>query len=261
VTEETTPIVELGQWLQTPPGRYAARWEQARIDEIVGDVFGYNAVQVGLVDWDLLDHNRMPFKVYVSAIALSPDSLVLRRACVLADPAALPFESQSIDLLVLPHVFDCTATPHLVLREVERVLMPEGRVVISGFNPWSLWGARNVMPAMEQWLPSGPSSLVSVPRLRDWLKLMSFEVDAPSYGCFVPPVRADQWLDRFEFMERAGARWWNVCGNVYVVTAVKRVVGMRLIKPSWKRRKKRRVAQVAPVAVRRNTLKEPFLNE
>lgn len=258
MTEETTPIVELGQWLQTPPGRYAARWEQTRIDEIVGDVFGYNAVQVGLVDWDLLDHNRMPFKVYVSAVALSPDSLVRQRACVLADPAALPFESQSIDLLVLPHVFDCTATPHLVLREVERVLMPEGRVVISGFNPWSLWGARNVMPAMEQWLPSGPASLVSLPRLRDWLKLMSFEVDAPSYGCFVPPVRTDQWLDRFEFMDRAGARWWNVCGNVYVVTAVKRVVGMRLIKPSWKRRKKRRVAQAVPVGARRNVLKEPF---
>ena len=252
MTEETAPIVELGLWLQTPPGRYAAQWEQTRIDEIVADVFGYNAVQVGLVDWDLLDHNRMPFKIFVSAVGLSQDSLVRGRTCVLADPAALPFESQSIDLLVLPHVLDCTATPHAVLREVERVLMPEGRVVISGFNPWSFWGARNVMPAMEQWLPSAPSSLVSVPRLRDWLKLMSFEVDPPSYGCFAPPVRAQPWLDRFAFLDRAGPRWWNVCGNVYVVTAVKRVVGMRIIGAPWKRKKKHKSARAAQVAVSRD---------
>src|SRR3546814_7072469 len=39
--------------------------------------------------------------------------------------------------------------PPEVLREAERVLVPDGRLVISGFNPWSLWGARNRMPAME----------------------------------------------------------------------------------------------------------------
>lgn len=252
MTEETAPIVELGFWLQTAPGRYAARWEQTRIDEIVSDVFGYHAVQVGLVDWDLLDHNRMPFKIFVSAVGLAADSRVRQRTCVLADPAALPFESQSIDLLVLPHVFDCTATPHAVLREVERVLMPEGRVVISGFNPWSLWGLRNVMPAMEPWLPLPSSSLVSVPRLRDWFKLMSFEVDAPSYGCFVPPVQTQRWLDRFAFLDQAGPRWWNVCGNIYVMTAVKRVAGMRIIGAPWKRKKKRRAARAAHLPVSRD---------
>lgn len=252
MTEETAPIVELGLWLQTPPGRYAAEWEQTHIDELVADVFGYNAVQVGLVDWDLLDHNRMPFKIYVSAVTLAPDSAVRTRACVLADPSALPFESQSIDLLVLPHVFETTHTPHAVLREVERVLMPEGRVVISGFNPWSLWGARNVMPGMEQWLPQSSMSLVSVPRLRDWLKLMSFEVDPAVFGCFAPAVRSQKWLDRCQFLERPGSRWWNMCGNVYVITAVKRVVGMRLLGPPWKQKQKRKRARAASVVAQRD---------
>jgi len=255
VTEESSAIVELGEWLQTPPGRYAAQWEQSCIDAIVADVFGYHAAQVGLVDWDLLDHNRMPFKVYVSAVGLAPDSAVRQRACVMADPTALPFATQSIDLLVLPHAFECTDRPHAVLREVERVLMPEGRVVISGFNPWSLWGARNVMPAMEQWLPSPTKSLVSVPRLRDWLTLMSFEVDAPTYGAYAPPLRDQDWLHRFGFMDRVGARWWPVCGNVYIMTAVKRVVGMRMMGAPWKRKKKRRAARAASVAVPRESIK------
>lgn len=251
MTEETAPIVELAEWLQSPPGRYAAAWEQARIDEIVADVFGYHALQVGLVDWDLLDHNRIPYKIFASSEPLDPESAVRTRMCVLADPTALPFESQSIDLLVLPHVLECTADPHAVLREVERVLMPEGRVVISGFNPWSLWGARNTMPAMEAWLPIGPSAQVSVPRLKDWLKLLSFEVDPTQFGCFTPAVRSQKWLDRFEFMEVPGAKWWTICGNVYVVSAVKRVVGMRLVGAPWKRKRKRRAARAAAVVAQR----------
>jgi SAM-dependent methyltransferase len=193
----------------------------------------------------------MPFKAYASAVDLAPDSAVRARPCVLADPAALPFETQSIDLLVLPHVFDCTTTPHAVLREVERVLMPEARVVISGFNPWSLWGMRNVMPAMEQWLPRPASALVSVPRLRDWLGLMSFDVDPTMFGCFAPAVRSHVWLDRWAFLEQYGQRWWSVCGNIYVMTAVKRVAGMCLVNPAWQHRRKRRGARAAQVVLPR----------
>ena len=259
MAEETTPIVELAEWLATPPGQYVLAWERAQFDCAVADVFGFHAVQVGLAEIDLLRNNRMPFKAYVGEVMPTKAAAAKWQGCAVAYPEALPLAAQSVDLLILPHVFECTDEPHLVLREVERVLMPEGRVIISGFNPWSLWGARNVMPAMEQWLPFASSSLVSVPRLRDWLKLMSFEVDTPSYGCFAPPVRADQWLDRFAFMDRAGPRWWNVCGNVYVITAVKRVVGMRILGPPWKRKKKRRAAQA--VAVPRNALRDPFMNK
>lgn len=251
MTEETAPIVELAEWLQSPPGRYAAAWEQAQIDAIVADVFGFHALQVGLVDWDLLDHNRMPHKIFASPHALSQDSEVRTRLCVLADPTALPFESQSIDLLVLPHILECTADPHAVLREAERVLMPDGRVVISGFNPWSLWGARNNMPAMEPWLPIGPRQHLSVPRLRDWLKLLSFEVDPARFGCFTPAASSQKWLDRWDFLERPGARWWSVCGNVYVMTAVKRVAGMRLLSPPWKRKRRRKAARAASVVAQK----------
>ncbi|WP_223717365.1 class I SAM-dependent methyltransferase, partial [Escherichia fergusonii] len=53
---------------------------------------------------------------------------------------ALPFPANSLDLVVLPHALELASDPHETLREVERVLVPEGRVVILGFNPASLWG-------------------------------------------------------------------------------------------------------------------------
>ncbi len=140
---------------------------------------------------------------------------------------------------MLPHVLECSTNPHQILREAERVLMPEGRVVISGFNPWSLWGARERVPGLEPLMPVAAHLQVSLPRLKDWFKLLSFEVDRGRFGCYAPPCVTEKWLQRWAFMDSAGDRWWPVCGAVYVVSAVKRVVGLRVIGPQWKRKTKR----------------------
>jgi len=250
VAEETPPIVELAEWFQTPPGQYVLAWERAQFDAAVADVFGYYAWQVGLADLNLLGANRMPFKGYVGTETPAPESLPgWQSRVVVAQPEALPFESQSVDLLILPHTFELTPDPHNVLREVERVLVPEGRVVISGFNPWSMWGARTRMPGMEPWLPQPPSSQVSLARLKDWFKLLSLEVDESQFGCYAPACRSEKWLERWSFLESAGARWWSLGGAVYMVSAVKRVTGMRIIGPAWKTKPKR--ARAASVVVNR----------
>lgn len=249
MAEETAPIVELAEWFETPPGQYALAWERAQFDLAVADVFGYYAWQVGMAELDMLRANRMPFKGYVGTEMPAADVAKTWQGCVLAKPEVLPFASQSVDLLLLPHVFECTAEPHNVLREVERVLVPEGRVVISGFNPWSLWGARNRMPGMEPWLPQPPSAQVSLPRLKDWFKLLSFEAERGKFGCYAPACQSHKWLQRWHFMESLGERWWGPGGAVYVVSAVKRVTGMRIIGATWKSKPQR--ARAGSVVVNR----------
>ncbi len=240
-------IVELADWLQTDPGRYMQNWEQTRVDAVVSDIFGYHALQVGMVQRDLLRANRMPNKAWTTSEAnvLTDCSEKNRSNFVLCEAEALPFESQSIDLLVLSHGLELSARPHQVLREVERVLVPDGRVVLSGFNPFSLWGLRHSLPYLKPWLPYSQADAVSLPRLKDWLKLLSFDIDRGYFGCYVPPFMSESWIKRFGFMEHAGDRWWPVCGAVYVVSAVKRVEGMRLITPSWRSKQKRKVAAEA----------------
>jgi len=253
VTNQAESEVGIAGWFQSAPGRYVRDWEQTQIDAMVADVFGYYAWQIGLPELDLLRANRMPFKgvldAQTSAAALSGRG----QNGVIADPTALPFASQSVDLLVLPHVLESSEAPHQVLREVERVLVPEGRVVISGFNPWSLWGLRAVVPGLDPWLPHPSSAQVSVARLKDWFKLLSLEIDRGRFGCYAPPCDSETWLKRWQFMEKAGDRWWAVFGAVYVVAAVKRVVGMRLIGPAWKK-KPQRARTAATVAVPRQSL-------
>jgi hypothetical protein len=71
--------------------------------------------------------------------------------------------------------------------------------------------------------------LIGYWRLRDWLRLLGFEVEAGRFGCWRPPVQTEKWLQRYEWMDRVGDRWWPVLGGVYFVVAVKHVRGMRLV--------------------------------
>ena len=121
------------EWMQTPLGRYLLEREQRYFDEAIVDIFGYNAFQVGLPEVDFLRASRMPLRCRVA-----PQGPVDMRA----DFRDLAIESNSVDLVVLPHVLEFAEHPHQILREVTRVLRPEAQVVISGFNPYSLWGWR-----------------------------------------------------------------------------------------------------------------------
>jgi SAM-dependent methyltransferase len=240
VTDSQQPIVELQSWFDTEVGQYAMKWEQLKIDALVADVFGYRAIQIGLPKVDLLRQNRMPFKAFVGRTAIEPDVHHAWQASVVAEPEYLPLESDSIDLLILPHALECAHDQHALLREVQRVLVPEGRVVISGFNPHSLWGFRHNLPFSKPWLPTSSDDDVAPNKIKDWLRLLSFEIDRGHFGCYAPALTSQKWLERFTFMEPAGDRWWPIFGSVYVVSAVKKVASMHLITPNWKRQKKRR---------------------
>lgn len=214
----------LAEWFATPKGKYVLRWEQAQFDSAVEDVFGFNAIQVELPEFDLLRQNRIPLRTRVGIDAASD---------LVADSGALPFATGSVDLVALPHVLEFSADPHRILREAARVLMPDGQIVISGFNPISLWGLKRALgPGRHEYPWRG--HFIGLVRLKDWLQLLSFELNGGRFGCYAPPFSQTKWLERAAFMEKAGERWWPIAGGVYVVRAVKRTVGMRLVMPSWR---------------------------
>lgn len=224
-------------WLQTSPGQYVLEWEQRKHDLLVADIFGFNAVQLSLARIDFLRSNRMPLRFRCD------DGRYAGASEVRADLHFLPFASSSIDLVVLPHTLEFDENPHQVLREVERVLVPEGHIIVTGFNPYSLWGARRKLSRRES-LPPWRGQYISVSRLKDWFSLLSFEIQTGTYGCYAPAMTQEKWLQRFKFMDVAGDRWWPIAGAVYVIQAVKRQHGMRLITPAWHDRKARAKALV-----------------
>ena len=250
----TSEIIGLTQWLETPPGKYLLAWEQLQFDQAVGNIFGYHALQLGFSELNTLAGNRMPHQWL--AETHTTDNTAERElrtsngqasshtaAALLADTGALPFAANSLDLLTLPHTLELSQDPHTTLSEAERVLVPEGRVVISGFNPASLWAMRQRRGRFYQrfgrndlFLPEA-GDLIGYWRLRDWLRLLGFEVESARFGCYRPAFETENWLARFDWMDRAGQRWWPIFGAVYFVVAVKRVRGLRLMEPAWKTRK------------------------
>jgi SAM-dependent methyltransferase len=253
-------IIGMHEWFETPPGRYLLEWERAEFDRAVADIFGYHALQLGLPEVDTLGANRMPYKWLGLREVNGPPAM--RRPALWTEYAALPFEANSLDLVVLPHSLELNPDPHATLREVERVLVPEGRVVISCLNPHSLWGLRQRRAHLyrragvgELFLPDA-GEFISYRRLRDWLRLLNFEVETGNFGCWRPAFATEKWLDRFDWMDRAGERWWPIFGAVYFIVATKRVRGMKLVAKRWKPAKSIATAPV-PLANRSRAAAAP----
>jgi len=245
------PIVPLSDFLRQPAGQYVLAWEQRQLDAVVADIFGYHAMQLGLPELNALRENRMPLRFCASDRLLDAEqSKGHSQVAVVTHFEELPFASQSIDLVVMPHVLEFADEPHQVLREVDRVLVPEGQVVITGFNPASLWGARQSLCRIgaSPYLPRA-GQFIGLPRIKDWLKLLSFEVNRGRFGCYAPWVRTEKWLARWSFLEKVGDRWWPVLGSLYMLVAIKRVRGMRLVGAVRKRKAERNVV-LSPAASR-----------
>ncbi len=252
-------IIGLTDWLDTPPGAYLLDWERLHFDLAVSDIFGYHSLQLGFPELDALQANRMPHK-WLALASLEkqalrfplkgkserptgPESISSPRTAIYTDSAALPFPESSLDLVAMPHTLELGSDPHSALREVARVLVPEGRVVISGFNPASLWGLRQRRDHLYQrfgyegfFLPD-TGKYIGYWRLRDWLRLLDFELESAQFGCYRPALKSQQWLDRFDWMDPVGKRWWPIFGAVYFLVAVKHVRGMRLLEAGWKTHK------------------------
>ena len=250
-----------------------------QLDRGVSDVFGYHALQLGLPQLEGLRANRMPHRWVANdtfespevqpmpppedaSISTVPPDVSVALCC---DFAALPFPGQSLDLVVLPHTLERAGDPHQTLREVERVLVPEGRVMILGFNPASLWGLRQRAGRVRQAVGLGGRNATSLPRsgeflnywrLRDWLRLLGFEVEGGRFGCYRPPFASARWLERTAWLEAVGERWWPVLGGAYYLVAVKRVRGMRLVGLARNENRQARGAGAVVASQRRRQFEE-----
>jgi SAM-dependent methyltransferase len=208
-------------WFDSDAGRYVLERELAWFDATSADLFGYMAMQIGLCQIDCLRANRIPFR-YCGKPAGGHVRLL---------PEMLPLASQSLDLVALPHALEFSPNPHQLLREVERVLRPEGRLLLSGFNPLSFFGTRRWLGPRHAYPWNG--RFLRLTRIKDWLSLLGLELAGGRMACYAPPIDRARLLRAFGFLESAGDRWWALGGGVYMLHAVKRVQGMRLITPQW----------------------------
>ncbi len=227
----------LRAWFHLPAGRLLFEQEKLQMETILPDLFGYYLLQVGAPGkGELFSASRVRHTIVMSLENPLPGrGSGTAHLCGEAD--ALPFSAESLDVVLLPHVLEFSPDPHQVLREVDRVLIPEGHVVILAFNPWSLW-------TLWRWLgwrrrnPPWSGRFHNSVRLQDWLGLLGFDTVLVRSFVYYPPVRHGALLRHLGLFEYLGRRFEPFWGAVYVLVAKKRVTTLTPIAPRWRFRRK-----------------------
>ena len=218
--EELLNQALLTHWYENrASGRRLLQQLTSALEKDLDQAFGYHMLVTGAdmgLEFSRLGKTQRVFRLIDRATNSHGNDLVRGVS------SELPFASDSLDVVVLCHTPDTSPLPHQVLRECQRVLVPNGHLFILGFNPVSLWGWGNQMRAI---LSSRRRRLRAVGgrKLRDWLTLLGFSSSEPRYLSAVTPVgrgavyrfleRLDSWLVRHNF----GG------GSVYTLHGRKRV--------------------------------------
>lgn len=229
--EEARTPENLQRWFDTFPGRLLLSAEKAELEQLGRELFGYYFLQVGCLGFrgEPLCSSRARNHILLSPEAPDrPGSGQVRGA-----PFSLPVKSEFIDNLLLPHTLDFSRDPRQVLREAERVLIPEGRVIVLGFNPWGFWGLWRQLRIGRRGLP-WCGHFLSMRRLNDWLSLLGFVVEQSRQIMFRPPLQNRSLMNSLQPLEAYGARFWPALSAAYAVVAVKRVSAVAPVGPAWR---------------------------
>jgi SAM-dependent methyltransferase len=222
----------LSDWLATPLGRRCLANEQRLIRRALERVFGEYLLQIG--SWgapnSFLRYARTQRRALI-------DWRSGNTADVLSDPEQLGIASDSVDAVLLPHTLERTASPHALLREVDRVLRADGRLIVLSFAPGGLWGIRHLLSARGY--PEGRERMIREGRLRDWLELLSFDVDSAVRYCHTLPIERFKQL-RLLPREESAQRWLPMFSGGYMLRAEKRVHPLTPVR-MWKRPARLRV--------------------
>lgn len=210
----------LDAWYLTDAGQHFSAEINTVLTPMLNELFGYTAIQLGNYppDTRLLTESR------VNTNWLAGEA----GGDIVCNPEQSPFAGDAIDLLILPHTLELSQDPHAVLREVERMLVPEGYIIIVGLNPWTAWGAWQLARYRRAY------PFYTLGRIRDWLSLLGFEyLGEPSCHISMLEISIPARLEHSPLIKKLSCKTAKIIAGGYVVLAKKKVTTMMPVKPSW----------------------------
>ena len=207
---------DLEAWLAGPLGAMLLEQERVIVAQSLECAFGLHCLQIGA--WGEPATFLSLARTRRTALVAGSNA---RGVALVAEPDALALQSDSVDVLLLPHTLEFAAEPHEVLRESGRVLTGEGVLLVLGFEPLGVWSVRHAFT--RGGFPPGRIRTIPAQRLSDWLKLLGFEVGAAERFLYVPPFASLQTGGARGVFERIGRRAWPRLSGAYLLHAYKRV--------------------------------------
>lgn len=217
--------LSLRRWYRRPLGRLLVDVELSALADQLPNIFGYHLLVVD-PPWDdfTLSASRIPHHV-VQRTQTDP----LTDAGLIGNTESWPVMTDTVDAIILPHTLEMTPDPHQVLREADRSLIPDGHLVILGFNPRSLWGVRRFLSRRSRGMPWA-ARFHSMHRIKDWLSLLGFDTLESRFLFHRPPVQNTRLLEKLQFLEPRTAHGRMLLAGSYILVARKRTVIVTAIK-------------------------------
>lgn len=231
-------LTELETWYTHINGQYLLGATRDAVQDLLDTSFGYHILQLGVSGGrPLCEGSPIHHRLYVAQQPGAGVGLV-------ADPEELPLESDSVDAIIAHHCLEFAANPHQVLREIQRVLTPQGQLLIVGFNPFSLFGCKTYLRRMLRdplWSRHRP---VSEHRLTDWLHLLGCEVMETRRLFCLPPVGSGRLRRAVEACDHWTTQHNLPFGGLYIMHATKQVAGLHRPRRALRMRRARLIGLV-----------------
>lgn len=213
------------RWLSSEAGASFLAAEQQLLDQRLQNCFGVHLLQCSIVDGlDL--YNNSPVN---HCFKFAPRATELHEHAAVAQFDELPLEDNSIDVVLLHHVMEFSGDPHALLREIARVVRPEGRILVMVFNPWSMLHLRQLM-ARRFNINAWRCQNIGGHRVADWLRLLNFNIDQTDYCWYAPRLRGS----RLAKIGRPLHFLLRPFGGASLVTATKRSATLIPLRKSWR---------------------------
>lgn len=219
-------------FLETYLGQAFVESERKEIEPLIRTLFGYYLLLLGEEAFlSCVEKSPTQHHIGIQPTRIANDHFFVGRQ------DKLPIQSSSVDVIYLPHCLEFMINPHEVLRESYRALVPEGYLIISCFNPWSLWGIRRRFFSFRKKTPWN-GHFISVLRLKDWLALLGFDIIQQTPFFFRPPINHAGLLKYLKWLEIIGRWCWPFGSGAYLILARKRVMTLTPIKPAFRMKRK-----------------------
>lgn len=227
----------LNHWYSTDPGRAILAQEKALVESAIQNLFGYFFVQLGapssahLIASSRIKYKLLidPFLEYESTQALNDPHCHLIRA----DLDYLPIGREKADVVLLPHTLESAADPYYLLRQVDSMLVPEGHVIITGFNPYGCFIMRHRWFKRDRVFDQ--AKLETSQRIKEWLQVLGYDIQIQRHSsvtCFAQ--RSSEGVIRLvEWFEKGLSSLGLQFGNAYCLVAKKRVDSPTLVGSKW----------------------------
>lgn len=222
-------IHQWNHWLTSFLGKSLLDAEKLALQQLHTGLYGKHAVLLGVSHQHTLLESSISPCQYVLGPLVNHDKSV---HYIEGKFAELPLQSGSVDQVIVPHTLEFVDNPYQLICEACRIVKPEGRIFIMGFNLYSLWGLKKIILKSEgaPW----SANFISIATIRKWLMLADFELEKQHMLCYRPPTQQPKLYQRLKWLEWLGSKLCKPFGGVYILQAKAKVVPLTPIRLHWK---------------------------